>query len=169
MLDTTENAVTSALKRARGAVARELPEWESTPLPNSPQERRTVADFARAFEAGDVDAIVAMLTDDALLTMPPLPMEYQGLDAVRHFLATVAMRDGRRYVLIPTRANGQPAFGCYLRDPRTPILHAHGLLVLTLTGDRITALTRFHDNSLLAMFGLPRSLGTEKLRTGGER
>lgn len=87
-----------------------------------------------------------------------MPLEYQGLDAVRHFLATVVMRDGRRHVLVPTRANGQPAFGCYLRDPRTPILHAHGLLVLTLTGERITRLTRFHDNSLLPAFGLPRSL-----------
>jgi RNA polymerase sigma-70 factor (ECF subfamily) len=158
ILDTTENAVTSALKRARGALARELPGREGAPLPDSPQERRIVDDFARAFEAGDVDAIVAALTDDAWLTMPPIPLEYRGRDAVRHFLATVAMRGGRRHVLVPTRANGQPAFGCYIRDPRTPILHAHGLLVLTLASERITALTRFHDNSLLPVFGLPRSL-----------
>ncbi|WP_344838224.1 nuclear transport factor 2 family protein [Nonomuraea dietziae] len=154
--------MTSALKRARGALARELPvpARESAPLPDSPQERRIMDDFTRAFEAGDVDAIVAMLTNDAWLTMPPLPLEYQGVDAVRHFLATVALSDGRRHVLMPTRANGQPAFGCYIRDPRTPILHAHGVLVLTLTGDRITALTRFLDNSLLPVFGLPRSLRT---------
>jgi RNA polymerase sigma-70 factor (ECF subfamily) len=160
ILDTTENAVTSALRRARGALAREMPDsaWESAPLPNSPRERRIVDDFSRAFEAGDVDAIVAMLTNDVWLTMPPLPLEYQGLDAVRHFLATVALRDGLRHVLIPTRANGQPAFGYYLGDPRTPILHAHGLLVLTLSGSQVAALTRFHDNSLLAVFGLPRSL-----------
>ncbi|MEV4165871.1 sigma-70 family RNA polymerase sigma factor [Nonomuraea dietziae] len=162
ILDTTEDAVTSALKRARGALTRELPGpgRESAPLPDSPQERRIMDDFTRAFEAGDVDAIVAMLTNDAWLTMPPLPLEYQGVEAVRHFLATVALREGRRHVLIPTRANGQPAFGCYIRDPRTPILHAHGVLVLTLTGDRITALTRFLDNSLLPVFGLPRSLRT---------
>jgi RNA polymerase sigma-70 factor (TIGR02960 family) len=160
ILDTTTNAVTSALNRARSVLARELPDSdrESAPLPNSRQERRIVEDFTRAFEAGDVDAVVAMLTDDAWLTMPPLPLEYHGLDAVRHFLATVALRNDRRHVLIPTRANGQPAFGCYLRDPRTPILHAHGVLVLTLTGNRISALTRFVDNSLLTVFGLPRSL-----------
>ncbi|MFE2756553.1 sigma-70 family RNA polymerase sigma factor [Actinosynnema sp. NPDC059335] len=160
ILDTSESAVTSALKRARGALAQELPgpDWASAPLPNSPQERRVVDDFARAFQAGDVDAIVDLLTNDARLTMPPMPLEYQGLDDIRHFLATVALRDGMRHVLIPTRANGQPAFGIYLRDPRTPILHAHGVLVLTLTGDRITGLTRFHDNSLLQIFGLPRSL-----------
>ncbi len=158
ILDTTENAVTSALSRARSALAHELPVRESAPLPNSPQERRVVDDFVRAFEAGDVDAIVSMLTDDAWLTMPPMPLVYQGLDDIRHFLAEVALRDSGRHVLVPTRANGQPAFGCYLRDPRNPILHAHGVLVLTLTGDRITALTRFVDNSLLTVFGLPRSL-----------
>ncbi|MFC0106686.1 sigma-70 family RNA polymerase sigma factor [Kibdelosporangium aridum] len=158
ILDTTENAVTSALTRARGALANELPDRENAPRPNSPLERRIVADFIRVFEAGDVDAVVAMLTDDALLTMPPLPLEYQGIEAVRHFLATVALRDGRRHVLIPTRANGQPAFGCYMRDPRTSIMHAHGVVVLTLAGDRIAALTRFLDNSLLTTFGLPRSL-----------
>jgi RNA polymerase sigma-70 factor (ECF subfamily) len=162
MLGTTENAVASALSRARGALARELPgpDRESAPLPDSPQERRVVDGFLRAFEAGDVDAIVAMLTNDAWLTMPPLPLEYQGLDAIGHFLATVALRAGSRHTLIPTRANGQPAFGVYLRDPRTPILHAHGMLLLTLTGNRISAVTRFHDNSLLGVFGLPRSLRT---------
>ena len=156
ILDTTQNAVTSALQRARGALP--MPGRQSPPLPDSPRERRIVADFARAFEAGDVGAVVAMLTDDAWLTMPPLPLEYQGTDAIGRFLATVALRDGGRHVLIPTRANGQPAFGVYLRDPRTPISHAHGVLVLTVTGERVTALTRFHDNSLLAGFGLPRSL-----------
>jgi RNA polymerase sigma-70 factor (TIGR02960 family) len=156
MLDTTEDAVTNALKRARRGMPG--PGGGSAPLPSSPQERRIVDDFVRAFEARDVDAVVALLTDDAWLTMPPLPLEYQGLDAIRNFLATVALRDGRQHVLIPTRANGQPAFGCYLRDPRTPILHAHGVLVLTLSGDRVAAVTRFHDNSILATFGLPRSL-----------
>ncbi|MFD7656978.1 RNA polymerase subunit sigma-70, partial [Actinosynnema sp. NPDC059797] len=94
----------------------------------------------------------------AWLTMPPLPLEYQGPVAIGHFLDAVALRDGRRYALVPTRANGQPAFGCYLRDPRTPILHAHGVMVLTLSGDRVGAVTRFVDNSLLPAFGLPRSL-----------
>ncbi|MFK4599417.1 sigma-70 family RNA polymerase sigma factor [Streptomyces pristinaespiralis] len=168
ILGTTGNAVTSALKRARGALAHELPgpDRESAPLPGSPRERRIVDDFVRAFEAGDVDAIVTLLTDDAWLTMPPLPLEYQGPEAIRRFLSTVALRDGIRYVLLPTRANGQPAFGVYVRDPRTPILHAHGVLVLTLTGDRITALTRFHDNALLTNFGLPRSLRPDRPRTG---
>jgi RNA polymerase sigma-70 factor (ECF subfamily) len=160
ILDTTEDAVTSALKRARSTLADELSDkdWKSAPLPDSPQERRIVDDFARAFEAGDVDAIVAMLASDAWLTMPPLPLEYRGLDAIRNFLASVALRGGLQHHLIPTRANGQPAFGCYLRSPRTPFPRAHGVLVLTLTGNRITGITRFVDNSLMPIFGLPRSL-----------
>ncbi|GAA1304090.1 sigma-70 family RNA polymerase sigma factor [Saccharothrix xinjiangensis] len=160
LLDTTEDAVTSALKRARAVLTRELPvaDRESAPLPGSPRERRVLDRFARAFEAGDVEAVVAVLTDDAWLTMPPTPLEYQGPGAIGHFLRVIELREDHRYSLIPTRANGQPAFGCYLRDPRTPVLRAHGVLVLALEGDRVSAMTRFADNSLLPSFGLPRSL-----------
>ncbi|MEU4745360.1 RNA polymerase subunit sigma-70 [Actinosynnema sp. NPDC023658] len=158
ILDTTDNAVTSALKRARAALAHDLgPDHVPGPLPESPRERRLVEDFTRAFQAGDVEAVVAMLTDDARLTMPPLPQEYRGLDAIGHFLSEVALRDDRRHLLLPTRANGQPAFGFYARDAGSSTPQPHGLLVLTLAGDRITALTRFHDNALLDLFGLPRS------------
>jgi RNA polymerase sigma-70 factor (ECF subfamily) len=160
VLGTSESAVNSALKRARSGLEAELPgpDRERAPLPGSGRERRIVDGFVRAFEAGDVDAIVALLTDDAWLTMPPLPLEYHGVAAVGDFLRTIALRDGRTYELIPTRANGQPAFGAYLRDPRTPILHAHGVIVLTLAGDRIAMITRFLDNALLAGHGLPRTL-----------
>jgi RNA polymerase sigma-70 factor (ECF subfamily) len=162
LLAAGEKAVHSALRRARAAVADELPrggaDLATAPLPDSPQERRIVADFARAFESGDVAAVVALLTDDAWLTMPPLALEYQGSQAVGHFLRTVAFRDGRGYVLIPTRANGVPAYGCYLRLPGSPILRAHGVLLLTPAGGRVAALTRFMDNGLLPLFGLPRTL-----------
>jgi RNA polymerase sigma-70 factor (TIGR02960 family) len=157
ILDTTDNAVTSALKRARAALAHDLPADGRAPLPESPHERRLVEDFTRAFQAGDVEAVVAMLTDDARLTMPPLPLEYRGPRAIAHFLSTVALRDDRRHLLLPTRANGQPAFGFYARDRRTSTPQPHGMLVLTLAGDRIAALTRFHDNDLLDLFGLPLS------------
>lgn len=157
ILGTTESSVTNALKRARAGLARDLPDRDRAPLPNSPQERRVVEDFVRAYEAGDVDAVVALLTDNARLSMPPMPLEYHGQAAIGQFLAVAAFGTGGR-VLIPTRANGQPAFGYYVRDSRTPILHANGVLVLDLAGGQITALTRFHDNSLLDRFGLPRSL-----------
>jgi RNA polymerase sigma-70 factor (TIGR02960 family) len=160
ILETTEDSVTNALKRARAALAGRLPGpgRDQAPLPHSARERKLVEDFTVAFENGDVPAVLALLTEDVWLTMPPLPLEYQGLAATGHFLSTVAMRGGRRFRLVPTRANGQPAFGCYLIDPGTPIAHAHGLLVLTLSGDRISALTRFIDNALLPPFGLPRTL-----------
>jgi hypothetical protein len=78
---------------------------------------------------------------------------------VAHFLDTVSFRHAdRRSRLIPTRANGQPAFGRYLRDQHAPVSHAQGLIVLTLTGDRICAITGFVDNSVLPKFGLPRTL-----------
>jgi RNA polymerase sigma-70 factor (TIGR02960 family) len=161
ILDCSVDAATNALRRARAAIARELPSGsrEHAPLPGSRGEQRLVERFADAFERGDIDGIVALLTSDAWLTMPPLPLEYQGRAAAKAFLAAVSFRGGtRQYRLIATRANGQPAFGCYLRDPQSPIAHAHGLIVLTLAGEEICAVTRFIDNSVLPGFGLPRTL-----------
>jgi RNA polymerase sigma-70 factor (TIGR02960 family) len=157
ILGSSEDSVTSALKRARAALAGQLPAGVAA-LPDSRRERELAASFAEAFERGDVDAIVALLTDDAWLRMPPLPLEYQGREATAAFLKTIAFRGTRRYRLIPTRANGQPAYGCYLYDAHTPIARAHGLLVITVAGERISTLTRFLDNSVLAYFGLPRTL-----------
>jgi RNA polymerase sigma-70 factor (TIGR02960 family) len=161
ILDCTVDAANNLLKRARATVAGHLPPGgrDEAPLPGSAREHRITARFADAFERGDVQAIVALLTDDAWLTMPPLPFEYHGRDTVGHFLDAVSFRQGARQSrLIPTRANGQPAYGRYLRDPHTPISHAHGLIVLTLVGDRVSGITGFVDNSLLPRFGLPRTL-----------
>ena len=153
MLEVTEEAVTSALKRARAA----LPAPDPVP-PESAREREAAASFADAMERGDIGAMVDLLTDDAWMRMPPLPLEYQGREVIRGFLTTIAYRDERRYRLIPTRANGQPAYGCYLYDRHTSIARAHGTMVLTMDGDRVSTLTRFLDNSVLAAFGLPRTL-----------
>jgi ketosteroid isomerase-like protein len=111
-----------------------------------------VAGFVHAYESGDLDALVALLTDDVYVSMPPIPLEYQGRDVVARLFASI-FGSGRRVDLVPTRANGQPAFGAYLRAS-TGIRHGTGLFVLTLTGDRICAFTRF-DNSVLPWFGLP--------------
>jgi RNA polymerase sigma-70 factor (ECF subfamily) len=157
ILSTSEDSVNSALKRARATLATELP-GRNTALPDSPRERELAARFAEAFESGDVDAIVELLTDDAWLRMPPLPLEYQGRAAAAHFLKTISFRGTRRYRLIPTRANGQPAYGAYLYDAYNPIAHAHGLVVITLADKGISGVTRFLDNSLLGYFGLPRTL-----------
>jgi RNA polymerase sigma-70 factor (ECF subfamily) len=160
ILESTEESVTSALKRARATLARRLPppgQRQPPPPPNSAVERELVERLTRAYETGDVDGVVALLTDDVWLTMPPVPLEYQGRELVARFHAAVTFRRGRRFRLVATRANGQPAFGAYIRDPRAGILHAHGLLVITLAGDRICVMTRF-DNSVLPRFGLPRIL-----------
>jgi RNA polymerase sigma-70 factor (ECF subfamily) len=158
MLDSTIDSVNSLLKRARAGMQRSLSTGAvggPAPAPDSPSERVTVAEFVRAYESGDLDALVALLTDDVFLSMPPFPLEYEGLDVVTRFYASM-LGSGRRFDLVPTRANGQPAFGAYLRAP-SGIRHGTGLLVLTLAGDRICSVTRF-DTSVLPWFGLPRSL-----------
>ena len=158
MLDSTVEAVNSALKRARTGLQRRRSstvDREPPPAAASRSEDAIVASFVRAYESADLDAVVALLTDDVFISMPPMPFEYEGRDAVTHFLASL-FRAGRRFDLVGTRANWQPAFGAYLRGP-TNVRHGVGLIVLTLTGDRICAMTRF-ENSLLPWFGLPRSL-----------
>jgi len=158
MLDTTVESVTSALKRARASLhqRRKTAEGrEPPPAVSSPAEDAIVAKFARAWESADIDALVAMLTDDVFISMPPMPFEYQGRDVVTRFCASL-FGSGRRFDLVPTRANGQPAFGAYLRPP-AGVRHGTGLYVLTLAGDQICAMTRF-ENSVLPSFGLPRSL-----------
>jgi hypothetical protein len=91
--------------------------------------------------------------------MPPEPLEYQGREAIAAFLRDgCSNRVGRGFRLVHTRANMQPAFGCYLEDNQSPIARAHGLIVLTLEADRIAAITRFLDSSVYPHFGLPRTL-----------
>jgi RNA polymerase sigma-70 factor (TIGR02960 family) len=154
MLDTTVESVTSALKRARAGLQR-TGDHEPAPAAYSPTEQALVAEFVRAYEAADIDAVVALLTDDVFMSMPPVPFEYEGRDIVARFLANV-IRPDRSFDLLPTRANGQPAFGVYLRAP-DGTRAAFGLVVIALSGDRIRALIRF-ENRVLAWFGLPQSL-----------
>jgi RNA polymerase sigma-70 factor (TIGR02960 family) len=161
MLGATEVSVNRALHRARRGLDRAVPpgQRDLAPLPGSREERDLVARFTAAFEAGDVPGVVALLSDDALLTMPPAPLEYQGPVAIGGFLSIVPAGGAlERFRLVPTRANGQPAFGCYLRDPHSPVAHAYGLMVLTLRGNRVTAITGFPDTSVFRSFGLPRTL-----------
>jgi RNA polymerase sigma-70 factor (TIGR02960 family) len=160
MLETSEPSVNSLLRRARAAFESRLPATgrERAPLPNSKRERDIVGRFADAVEAGDVDGMVALLTDDAWVTMPPEPYEYQGPDAIRALLLNMEARRGVPVRLVPTRANTQPAFGVYLPSPQTEIARPYGLFVLTLQGDKISAITRFTDSSVFPLFGLPRIL-----------
>jgi len=161
MLDSTEDSVNGALERARAALEERLPaaDRQRPPAPHSPQERALVRRFGDAYEADDIDALAKLLTGDARFTMPPLPLQYQGPPAIASFLrSSAASRGPRRSRLLPTRANTQPAFGIYLRVEDAPVAHASGLLVLTLQGDQIAAITHFLDTSALPRFGLPRTL-----------
>ncbi len=159
MLGSSVESVNSALKRARTTLQLRLPttsERETPPAPDSPAEKALVARFVRAYQSGDIDALVELLTADVRVSMPPIPLEYHGRDVVARFYAHV-MTPSRRYHLVPTRANGQPAFGAYLPSPGGGVRHGAGLLVLTLTGEQISGITRF-DNNVLPVFGLPLSL-----------
>ena len=142
MLDTTTDSVNSALKRARASV----PDRDAAAAP----EEALVKAFVDAWESADLDALVALLTDDVFVSMPPMPFEYVGPELAGRFFAGL-FDAGRRFRLIPTRANGQPAFGAYVQG------HGVGLYVLGLREDGISALTRF-ENTVLPWFGLPRAL-----------
>jgi hypothetical protein len=158
MLDASVESVKSALKRARVSLQQRrltTEDHEPPPSSGSSTEVAIVTKFVRAWESADLDALVALLTDDVFMSMPPIPFEYDGLEVVSRFCASI-FRAGRRFDLVATRANGQPAYGAYLRDP-DGVSHGIGLYVLTLSGDRICGLTRF-ENSVMPWFGLPRSL-----------
>jgi RNA polymerase sigma-70 factor (TIGR02960 family) len=157
LLDLTEDAVTSALKRARATMDAARSSGPPPPPPGGPEERALLNRFVAAFTELDVDALIALMTDDAWVRMPPLPFEYHGTAAVhRFFPATGAHRRGIARMQ-PVRANGQPAWGEYVRDPITGRLHVTGVLVVDLAGDRIRDITHF-DTALAPYFGLPRTL-----------
>src|SRR5262245_16715811 len=158
MLEVTVESVNSALKRARASLQRrQQPAAGHQPPPaaGSPAEDALVAKFARAWESADLDALVALLTGDVFIAMPPEPFGYQGRDNVARYWAR-QFAAGRRYSLVPARANGQPAFAAYPRAP-AGTRHPAAFWVLTLAGDQICAITRF-EASVLPWFGLPRSL-----------
>ncbi|MEA2161712.1 MAG: polymerase sigma-70 factor, subfamily [Solirubrobacteraceae bacterium] len=160
MLGSSEASINSALQRARATLdSFGSPARERARVPDSPGERELVSRFADAFENGDVDQVIALLTDDAWVTMPPQPFEYQGPTAISEFLAhAFTSRGDQQHRLLPTRANRQPALGHYIRDPGSQTARGAGVLVLTVEGDRIYQITRFGGEALLAHFGLPAVL-----------
>ena len=152
ILECEPAEVDDLLLRARAKLTGVLPRPAT-------DEAAVVSRFTGAFERGDMSGMTELLARDAWLRMRPIPVEYQGRKAARHFLAAVAFPGGTpSYRLVATRANGQPAFGCYLRDPAAGVDHACGLVVLTVDGGHIAAIDRFVDNSVLPRFGLPRTL-----------
>lgn len=158
MLDTTQEGVNSALKRARATVDNHLADsGRPARQPDTAAEHRLVARLTDALERADLDALIELLVTDVRLSMPPAMLEYRGIETARRVFATVSFRPGRTYRVVPTRANGQPAFGLYVADPHTSVYRAYCLLVITTAGDHITAITSFSAN-VMTRFGLPRAL-----------
>jgi RNA polymerase sigma-70 factor (ECF subfamily) len=157
LLATGEGSVKGALQRARATLAGRIPASarDRLPRPDSARERELVGRFADAVESGDIDDVVALLTDDALLTMPPPPLEFRGHEAIAAFLRDSAELRGAALRVVPARANTQPAFGCYLPDPGAAAALPYGMLVVRLAGDAIEAITWFSDTRLFPHFGLP--------------
>ena len=154
LLGLTEDAVNSALKRARLT----MDATDSTGrAPDGPEERALVERFVTAFSTQDVDAVLALMTDDAWVRMPPLPFEYRGTEAIRRFFTAISAHRQQIVNVVPTRANGQPAWGEYLRDPVTGTLHLIGVLVIGITDGRVDELTHF-ETTVAPYFGLPRTL-----------
>ena len=167
MLGTTQEAVSSALKRARATVDGHLADSGAgsggvggrrpARQPDTGAEHRLVARLTVALERADLDALIELLVTDVRFSMPPAMLEYRGIESARRLLAAVTFRPGRTYRVVPTRANGQPAFGLYLADPHASVYRAYSLLVIATAGDHITAITGFSTN-VMARFGLPRTL-----------
>ena len=161
LLSTSQTAVKGTLQRARAALKRDRGEagHGRPPRPGAAEERALARRFADAYVAADINALVALLTNDAWLSMPPAPHQYHGTAAIRSFLrASFGFRGDRRMHLVPIRANTQPALAGYLSDPARPAATPAGLFVLTMSGRKIQAITRFHLNQLYPRFGLAASL-----------
>jgi RNA polymerase sigma-70 factor, ECF subfamily len=155
-LDASPASVYSALQRAHETVAQRVPaQSQQATLRAIGDERlrELVERYVAAWERSDVDAIVALLTEDATFAMPPRPSWYRGRDAVGAFLAARPLSRPRSWRLVPIRANAQPGFGVYLNG------RAHGIELLTLAPDaRIAAVTAFHLPAAFAGFGLPKEI-----------
>ncbi|MFZ0665921.1 MAG: RNA polymerase subunit sigma-70 [Acidimicrobiales bacterium] len=160
MIDASEASVESALKRARVALHDRLAntmDREPPPAPNSGAEQEIVGRVTAAFETGNVDELLALLTEDVSVTMPPVPGELEGREDAGRYFGKTWLRPGPSMRIVPTRANGQPGLASYVRDPQTGLYHASGIAVLTLSGGLISAMTVF-GNDVLPSFGLPRVL-----------
>jgi RNA polymerase sigma-70 factor, ECF subfamily len=160
-LDTTPVSVDSALQRAHKTVDQRLPEQSQQATLRSLSDdglRQVVQRYVTAWERNDVDAVVAMLAEDAKLAMPPLPTWYRGREHVASFLSGGPLAGATRWRLIPTRANGQLAFGLYAWDDKTQTFTPRAIDVLALRGAQIQEITAFLSPDAFRNFDLPAIL-----------
>jgi len=156
-LETSTAAVNSALQRARAAISAAAPEENALLAPDDRAVRETIERYIRAFESADVDTLVTLLTDDAILEMPPLPLWYSGRVNYGRFIARVFTLRGSGWRMIPAQANGQPALAAYCPDD-TGALRLHTLQVLTVTSRGIARNVVFQDLRVFGSFRLAQVL-----------
>ena len=160
-LETTPVSVDSALQRAHKTVTKRLPEQSQQATLRSLGDNalsKIVERYVAAWERSDVDAVVAMLTEDARMTMPPLPTWYSGREQIAAFLAGQPLSGADRWRLIPARASGQVAFGAYVRNEEMQAFTPHAVNVLTLRGGQIEEIAAFLTPGAFPRFGLPGSI-----------
>ncbi|WP_405879762.1 sigma-70 family RNA polymerase sigma factor [Streptomyces sp. NBC_01384] len=161
-LETTVPAVNSALQRARAALA-DVGDPGEVPEPDDPEVRAVIQRYMRAFEAADVPALVRLLTDGAVLEMPPVPLWYRGSGDYGLFMRRVFEMRGTGWAVRLLTANGQPALAAYAPEPGGG-QRLHTLQVLTVTGGRIAHNVVFADPSVFEAFGLPRQISSDECR-----
>jgi RNA polymerase sigma-70 factor (ECF subfamily) len=156
MLDTTTAAVDATLRRARAHLAADRPREDDVTEPDDESLRALLDTYVDAFTRADANALVGVMRADVEMEMPPIPTWFTGRDAVVGFLGSRVLRRAGLWRMVPTRANGQPAFAVYENtdgDDRTDGYRAYGIQVLTLVGGRIARVTAFNDPALVATFG----------------
>jgi RNA polymerase sigma-70 factor (ECF subfamily) len=157
LLGTSTAAANSVLQRARARLEQAAPAADEMREPSDPGDRALLGRYAAAFENADINALMRLLRDDAVLEMPPQPTWFSGRERIGAFLQSRVLREPGEFRMIPTSANGQPAFAAYLRD-HDGVHRAHAIQVLTLTGSRVARIVSFNDAGLVTTFGLPQAL-----------
>jgi RNA polymerase sigma-70 factor, ECF subfamily len=168
-LETSVASANSALQRARATVEERLPDQsqQATLRALGDDALGEIVDaFVAAWERGDIDAVAAMLAQEAIIAMPPMPTWYHGRDAVVGFLRRSPLAPGMRWRVIPARASGQVAFGFYLWRDEARAFTAHDIIVLTMDGARIAELIAFLEPETFRHFGLPGEWSASALADG---
>jgi RNA polymerase sigma-70 factor (ECF subfamily) len=166
LLDTTTAAVNSMLQRARAQLDQAAPTEDQVVEPTEAEQRQLLDRYVAAFEDKDIAAIVELFTKDAVWEMPPFNSWYQGAENIGRLVDLQCPAEGPGDMrLIPTRANGQPAFGLYMRDPAGDVYRPFNLPVLTVSAAGVTHVSSFFDLRLFATFGLPETLPARSRQT----
>jgi RNA polymerase sigma-70 factor, ECF subfamily len=156
LLGISAVAVNSLLQRARTQLELAAPAEDAIHEPSRPADRELVGRYAAAFENADLTALVRILHEDAVLEMPPQAGWFRGRDAIARFLGSRVLGRPGDWLMVPTAANGQPAFAAYQRDGGG--YHAHGICVLTVTGTEVSRMVCYNDPGLFPRFGFPSRL-----------